>query len=97
VGIKVIIEFQARPGMRDELRRVSEALVAAQGATEPAFLGSTRYEVVDQPDTLIEIAEWTSAEARQAHMQEAAATGVYAPLFDLLAGPVRATVIRPLG
>jgi hypothetical protein len=29
-------------------------------------------------------------------MQHAAATGAYAPLFELLAAPVRATVIRQL-
>jgi quinol monooxygenase YgiN len=96
VRIKVIIEFQAKPGRRDELRRVSEAIVAEQGAREPAFLGNTRYEVLDQPDMLVEIAEWESAEARAAHMQEAAASGVYAPLFELLAAPARATVIVPV-
>jgi quinol monooxygenase YgiN len=96
VAIKVVVEFQAKPGRRDELRRVSEALVAEQGSSEPAYLGSTRYEVIDQPDMLIEIADWESAEARMAHMQHAATTGAYAPLFELLAAPVRATVIRQL-
>ena len=57
---------------------------------------AARYEVLDDPDTLIEIAEWESAEARVAHMQEGAATGAYAPLLDVLAAPFRATVIRQL-
>jgi hypothetical protein len=48
------------------------------------------------PDILVEIADWESAEARMAHMQEAAASGVYAPLVELLAAPFRATVIRQL-
>jgi hypothetical protein len=52
--------------------------------------------VLDNPDILVEIADWESAEARVAHMQEAAATGVYAPLLELLAAPFRATVIRQL-
>ena len=52
--------------------------------------------MLDDPDMLIEIAEWESAEAREAHMQESAATGAYAPLIDVLATPVRATVIRDL-
>jgi hypothetical protein len=30
------------------------------------------------------------------HMRQAAATGAYAPLFDLLAAPARATVISLL-
>lgn len=45
---------------------------------------------------LIEIAEWESAEAREAHMEKSAATGAYAPLIELLAVPFRATVIKQL-
>lgn len=45
---------------------------------------------------LVEIADWESAEARVAHMQEAAATGIYTPLIEMLAAPFRATVIRQL-
>ena len=70
--------------------------MAEQGPTQRGFLGSTRYEVFDNPDMLIEIAEWESAEARAAHMEEAAATGAYEPLLEILAAPFRATVIRQL-
>jgi quinol monooxygenase YgiN len=66
------------------------------GPSQSGFLGSTRYEVLDNPDMLIEIAEWESAEARAAHMEEAAATRAYAPLLELLAVPFRATVIKQL-
>jgi len=48
------------------------------------------------PTPVVEIADWESAEARDAHMQRAAATGAYAPLLELLAAPLRATVIRQL-
>ncbi len=96
VTIKVIVELQAKPGRRAELKRLLESLVAEQGPGQRGFLGSARYEVLDNPDMLVEIADWESAEARAAHMQEAAAAGVYAPLFELLAAPFRATVIRPL-
>lgn len=96
MAIKVIVELKARPGRRDELASLLAVLVATQGRGQPGFLGSTRYEVVDAPDTLVEIADWESAEARMQHMQEAAATGAYAPLTELLAAPVRATVIRQL-
>jgi quinol monooxygenase YgiN len=71
-------------------------MVAKHGPGQRGFLGSTRYEVLDNPDILVEIADWESAEAQVEHMQEAAATGVYAPLGELLAAPVRATVIRQL-
>lgn len=96
MAIKVIVELQARPGMRGELLSLIERVVAEQGPTQRGFLGSTRYEVLDDPDTLIEIAEWESAEARAAHMEEAAAAGAYEPLLELLAAPFRATVIRQL-
>ena len=96
MAIEVIVELQAKPGRRDELESLLESIVANQGPSQRGFLGSRRYEALDNPDLLIEIAEWASAEARSAHMQESAATGVYAPLLELLAQPIRATVIRQL-
>ena len=92
----MIVELRAKPGRRAELVGLLEGLVASQGPNLRGFLGSTRYEVLDDPDLLIEIAEWESAEARAAHMQEAAATGAYAPVAELLAAAFRATVIRQL-
>ena len=94
--MKVIVELKAKPGRRVELERLLEGLVASQGSNLRGFLGSTRYEALDDPDLLIEIAEWVTAEAREAHMQEAAATGAYAPVAELLAEPFRATVVRQL-
>ena len=96
MAIKVIVELRAKPGMRAELLSTIERIVTEQGPSQVGFLGSTRYEVLDDPDALIEIAEWESAEARATHMAEAAATGVYSPLGELLAAPFRATVIRQL-
>jgi hypothetical protein len=55
-----------------------------------------RYEVLDNPNILVEIADWESAEVRAAAMQEAMASGVYAPLGELLAAPFKATVISQL-
>ena len=60
------------------------------------FLGSTRFEVLDNPDILVEIADWASAEVRAAAMQQAMASGAYGPLRELLAAPFRATVISQL-
>ena len=94
--IKVIVELEAKPGKRAELKNLLESVEAKHGPGAPGFLGSTRYEVLDNPDILVEIADWESAEARMAHMQEAMASGVYAPLSELLAAPFRATVIRQL-
>jgi quinol monooxygenase YgiN len=96
VAIKVIVELRAKPGRRDELKGVLERLIAAQGPGQHGFLGSTRYGVLDDPDVLVEIADWESAEAREIHMRQAAATGSYAPLLELLAAPFRAVVISQL-
>jgi quinol monooxygenase YgiN len=95
VAVTVIVELRAKPGRRDELKRLLESVVADYGPTQRGFLGGTRYEVLADPDMLIEIAEWDSAEARAAHMEERAAAGVYAPLLELWP-PFRATVIRQL-
>lgn len=96
MAIKVIIELQAQPGRRAELESLIERIVAQHGPGQRGFLGSMRYEVLDDPDMLVEIADWESAEARVAHMQESAATGAYAPLLEILAAPFKATVIRQL-
>lgn len=96
MAIKVIVELQAKPGRREELKCVIESLIATQGPGQDGFLDSTRYGVLDDPDVLIEIADWESAQARDAHMKEAAATDAYAPLLELLATPFRATVISQL-
>jgi quinol monooxygenase YgiN len=96
MAIKVIVELQAKPGKRAELENLLESLAAKYGPGQPGFLDSTRYEVLDNPNILVEIADWASAEVRAATMQQAMADGVYAPLEQLLASPFRATVIRQL-
>jgi quinol monooxygenase YgiN len=95
-AIKVIVELQAKPGKRAELKDLLESVALKYGPEEPGFLGSVRYEVLDNPNILVEIADWTSAEARAAAMQQAMASGAYALLEKLLAAPFRATVISQL-
>jgi hypothetical protein len=70
--------------------------VAEHGLEVPGFLGSTLYEVLDNPNMVVEVADWESAEMRATAMQEAMASGVFAPLENLLAAPFRATVISQL-
>ena len=96
MAIKVIVELQAKPGKRAELKNLLESVAATLGQGEPGFLGSTRYEVLDNPDILVEIADWESAEVRATAMQQAMDSGAYAPLAELLAAPFRATVIKQL-
>ena len=96
MAIKVIVELQAKPGKRAELKNLLESVVVTLGPDAPGFLGSTRYEVLDNPDILVEIADWESTEVRAAAMQQAMSSGAYAPLGDLLSAPFRATVIQQL-
>jgi quinol monooxygenase YgiN len=94
--IKVIVELQAKPGKRTELKSLLESVEAKFGLSQPDFLGSTYYEVLDNPNILVETADWTSAEGRAMAMQQAMASGAYGQLEELLAAPFRATVIRQL-
>jgi hypothetical protein len=55
---------------------------------------ATLYAVVDDPDKVVEIADWESAEARDA-MTRSEAMGTFAPMFELLAAPPNATVVKP--
>lgn len=96
MAIKAIIELQAHPGKRDELKAFIENLVATHGPGGPGFIRSARFEVLDNPDRLIEMADWESAEARETHMKAAAASGIYAPLKELLAEPFKVTILQPL-
>ena len=94
--IKVIVELHAKPGRRTELRNLLECVVAEYGLGQPGFHGSTCYEVLDNTNILVEIADWESVEVRATVMQQAMNDGAYAPLEELLAAPFRATVIRQL-
>lgn len=96
MAIKVIVELQAKPGKRNDLNHLLESVATTLGPGFPGFLGSTRYEILDSPDTVIEIAEWESAEVRTEAMQAAMASGAYASLGELLAAPFRATVVQQL-
>lgn len=60
------------------------------------FLGTSLFEVPENPDMLVEIADWELAEARMAVIQDAMAAGVFAPFMELLAGPFRAAIVKPL-
>ena len=95
-AIKVIVEFQPKPGRRAALMSLLESVVAEHGPEQRGFLGSTRYTVLDNPDIVVEIADWESAQARADAIQKVMASGAYAPLGELLSAPLRATVIREL-
>ena len=96
MSVKVIVELKAKPGKRDELKSLFHTLMAEAGPAlkEMGSLGSTLYEVLDDPDTLVESADWESAEACGAVMQDAATAELLAPALELLAMPFKATVVQ---
>ena len=59
------------------------------------YHGSTYFESLDDPDLLVDIPDWESPEARTT-LATAMVAGAYAPALELLARPVRGTVIRRL-
>lgn len=91
--VKVIVEFQAKPGQRDELKGVLKGIAAEHGPTAPGFIASNVYAVLDDPDGLVEIVDWETREAQTAAVEEAMATGIYAPVFELVAEPFKATMV----
>ena len=93
MAIRVIIEFQAKPGTRAELAGRLESIREALGPNIPGFRGSTLHEALDSPDVLVEIADWESADAQAAAVEQAVDSGVYAPVFELVAAPPRAVRI----
>jgi quinol monooxygenase YgiN len=97
MAVKVIVELRAKPGRRDELKNVLHMLIGELGPAlkEKGSLGSTLYEMLDDPDTLVEIADWESAQARDAVMRDPATADAMAPVLELLAGPFEATVVQP--
>jgi quinol monooxygenase YgiN len=96
MAVKVIVELRAEPGRRDELKSVIHTLLADLGPAlkDNGSLGSSIYEVVDDPDTLVEIADWETADARDAVMSDPATAEAMAPVLALLAGPFKATVVQ---
>jgi quinol monooxygenase YgiN len=95
--IKAIVELTLRPGKRDEFVRLLDGLMAQHRSMMQAagWHGSTMYAVVDDPDKIIEIAEWESAKARDVVMQ-GEAMGGFAPVFELLAAPFSAVLVTEL-
>jgi heme-degrading monooxygenase HmoA len=93
LAIKTIIEPQAKPGKRDELVRRMDRVTATMRKV-PGFYDITRYEVLDDPDRLVEIAEWESPEARQAWLDRSMESGDLGPLMEILGAPFKATHIR---
>jgi len=93
--IKTIIELQAKKGRRDELLKASDDVLASMKNAR-GFLGVTRFEIIDNPDSLIEIAEWESPEARQTWLEQSMKTGALNRLTLMISAPFKAITIKEM-
>ena len=95
MAIKTIIELQAKPGERDQLVKAMDNVLASMKEAK-GFIGINRYEVIDNPDSLIEIAEWESPEARQTWLEQSMVTGSLSSLMGRLGVPFKAITVREI-
>jgi heme-degrading monooxygenase HmoA len=93
MSIKAIIELQAKPGKREDVLKALEAVHDSRQGF-PGFIGFSRYEVIDNPDNVIEIAEWETPEARQAWLEQSIESGVMKRLIETLGVPFKAITVR---
>jgi quinol monooxygenase YgiN len=95
MSIKAIIELQAKPGKREDVLKALQAVHESR-KNSPGFIGYSRYEVIDNPDSVIEIAEWETPEARQAWLELTMDSGVMNRLVETLGAPFKAISIRQI-
>jgi heme-degrading monooxygenase HmoA len=95
MAIKTIIELQAKPGKRDDLIKSMDAVLSSMKNAK-GFIGAARYEVIDNADSLIEIAEWETPEARQTWLEQSMVTGSLNNLMGKLGVPFKAITVREL-
>lgn len=94
--IKAILELHARRGKREEMLKALEALHESRRKV-PGFVGYERYEVIDDPEKVVEISEWETREARQAWLEENTASGVLSRVVGTLRKSFNAVTVRRLG
>lgn len=93
--IKTIIELQAKPGKRYEMVKIMDEVIATMQAVS-GFQGISRFEVIDNLDKLIEIAEWESPDARQKWVDQSMQSGVLDRLMGILGVAFRAINVRQI-
>ena len=93
--IKAIVELKVKPGKYTEFMKALEEVHSNRGNT-PGFVGVNRYELLDDPYTLIEIVEWESREARQAWIEKIAETGELSRLAATLRESFKAVTVKQI-
>jgi len=95
MAIKAIVELHARKGRREELIRVLEEMQVVR-KDAPGFRGFERFEMIDDPEKLVEIVEWESREARQAWLEHSTELGLLNRLVGILRQQFKAITVREL-
>jgi len=96
MSVKVIVELKLKPGQRAGFLAFVDDIARKDGPMMKVRIGNAMYEVQEDPDTPIEIAEWESAEAHEAVFRIPGAAEAMAPMMDFLAEPYKSTIVRPL-
>jgi len=95
MAIKAIVELYARKGKREDLIRVlDEIQIVRKDAL--GFMGVERYEMIDDPEKLVEIVEWESREARQAWLEHSTESGLLNRLVSTLRQQFKAITVRDM-
>lgn len=95
MAIKAIVEMHARRGKRDEMMKALGDLHEHR-KDAPGFVGYELYEMMDDPDKLIEIVAWETREARQVWLEQATASGVLSRVVGTLRKSFDAVTVRRL-
>lgn len=89
----VIVNFQSKPGRRDDL---VEFLSGVQdGAIAAGCQSIAVYRVEGTEDGVVEVEYWESQQAHEKFVGAAVEAGAFAPFDDLLAGPFAIQYLNP--
>lgn len=86
MAITAVVSFDAKPDQVDRVIRMMEDLQPL--ATSMGCTGITLYQDRDDPERIMEVEYWVSAEAQQAYVAKLQASGIFDDVDDLLKQPV---------
>ena len=92
--VTAIITFTAQPGQREAMAAAMHD-IAEQLPGVDGFVGITSYNAVDDPETIIELAEWESVAAHGSFRAHAKETGLFDALGAVTVGPPEAIYVEP--
>ena len=91
--VTAIITFTAQPGQREAMAAAMHD-IAEQLPGIDGFVGITSFNAVEDPDTIIELAEWESVAAHGAFRAHAKESGLFDALGAVTTGPPAAIYVE---